>query len=228
MDLFCFKVNQKQTKHCFFYKYDIYLNKKGGSMKVLVIDACVREELSSTAKLYKRYLNSFCQDQDVTILQIFKTDIAPLNQKTLTKRQELIEAKNFSHPMFRYAHQFKDADLILIAAPTWDFSFPSVLKVYIEHLCISGLTFTYTKQGIKGLCKAEKLIYFSTSGGYINGQHLGFEYVKQIGSFLGIKKFQHFYAQGLDINPSKRQEILDNATTDMLNFSHQTGNTPCT
>ncbi len=60
----------------------------------------------------------------------------------------LIASRQFDDPYFRYARQFAGADEIVIAAPYWDLSFPSVLKVYLEHICITGITFQYTPEGM--------------------------------------------------------------------------------
>lgn len=46
--------------------------------------------------------------------------------------------------MFKYAHEFANADLIVIAAPFWDLSIPALLKVYIENIAVDGITFEYS------------------------------------------------------------------------------------
>lgn len=75
--------------------------------------------------------------------------------------------------MFCYANQFKAADVIVIAAPYWDLSFPSLLKVYLEHVAIVGITFGYEESGSVGYCHGDKIVYLSTCGGYIEGRSSG-------------------------------------------------------
>lgn len=71
--------------------------------------------------------------------------------------------------MFRYAKQFAYADTIIIAAPYWDLSFPSMLKVYIENIYVTGIVSKYGKDGVPiGLCKASELTYVTTAGGPYN------------------------------------------------------------
>lgn len=76
-------------------------------------------------------------------------------------RNGCVEDKNFSDAYFDWAKEFASADAVVIAAPYWDFSFPAVLKQYLEAITIVGLTFYYTEEGFpKGLCKAEIDRYF--------------------------------------------------------------------
>jgi FMN-dependent NADH-azoreductase len=58
-------------------------------------------------------------------------NIPPLNRELLKKREQLIGEGNINAPMLRLAKQFAEADEIVIAAPFWDLSFPSLLKIYI-------------------------------------------------------------------------------------------------
>lgn len=55
---------------------------------------------------------------------------------------------DYRDPLFRYAKQFAQAADIVVAAPYWDLSFPAILKVYLEQICVTGLTFQYTPEGI--------------------------------------------------------------------------------
>ena len=107
-------------------------------------------------------------------------DISALDRDELIKRDRLSK-EGFNDRMFDLAKQFKDADEILIAAPFWDLSFPALLKNYIERVSVAGLTFKYTLTGSVGLCKAKRILYFSTCGGFTNGRHLGYEYIKAVG-----------------------------------------------
>ena len=61
-------------------------------------------------------------------LKLYQEPIAPLELKTLEKRTKLSGLQDYRDPLFRYAKQFAQAEDIVIAAPYWDLSFPSVLK----------------------------------------------------------------------------------------------------
>ena len=177
-------------------------------MKILVIDACMRGDVSRTRQLYERLLAYEIGEHDVEVLKLAEEDLKPMTGADTDIRAEYVNSGMLDHPMFKYAHQFKEADCIIVAAPYWDLSFPSVLKVYLEQICVTGITFGYEGADCVGYCKAKKLIYLSTCGGFLQGPHLGAEYVKAVGGMLGIHEFEEFAVEGLDIDPSKVEELM--------------------
>ena len=42
--------------------------------------------------------------------------------------------------MFDYANAMAQADMIVIAAPYWDMSFPASLKIFLEAASVVGIT----------------------------------------------------------------------------------------
>lgn len=130
--------------------------------KVLLIDCCVRGEESRTLMLTRRWLVEREPDSQVEHLKLYDLKIAPLTA------EEVVQRKNTA-----LAKQFAQADEILVAAPYWDLSFPSILKVYLEHVCVTGITFCYEGDRAVGLCRAKKAVYISTAGGYVGEHHRG-------------------------------------------------------
>ena len=118
------------------------------------------------------------------------------------QRERLLADKKFDHPRFRYAWQFKNADKIVIAAPFWDLSFPALLKVYIENLCVEGITFDCNAEnGCFGVCKADKLVYITSRGGNYNNNpmEMGARYIEAMCGFFGIERFKCIAADGIDM-----------------------------
>ena len=55
------------------------------------------------------------------------------------------------------------------------------MKCYLEQICVTGLTFTFSSKGIPGgLCHADSLHYVTTSGGSIGELNLGYEYLEKL------------------------------------------------
>ena len=179
-------------------------------MKILFIDACVSiHPESRTRYLCDQYLRQLDSNGGtVERIELESLSIAPFSKATLVKREELIQKRQYQDDMFTLARQFKSADKIVIGAPYWDFSFPSILKVYIEHIMVSGLTFRYTENGAKGLCTTTSLTYITTAGGYIGNKNLGYEYVKAVAELLGINNIDFVFAEGLDIDGADVTKIL--------------------
>ena len=97
---------------------------------ILYVNCCVRSE-SRTDRLARALLEKL---GEYTELYLPSEDILPLTEKMLIKRTSLLENGQFDDPIFHYAKQFAAADKIVISAPFWDGSFPSLLKVYIENI----------------------------------------------------------------------------------------------
>ena len=128
----------------------------------LYINACPREE-SRTERLARAYLSHI---SDVTELNVYDQPLVPLDRKRLAHRESLIAGGKWHDPMFDYAHQFADADDIIIAAPYWDLGFPAQLKTYIENIYVTGIVSAYNDHGQScGLCRARSLTYITTAGG---------------------------------------------------------------
>ncbi len=177
--------------------------------KILFINTCVRKN-SRTSKLARYILEKL--DGEVTEVRPDLTGFDPLDEASLARRDKLLEAKDFSASEFAAAREFAKADIILIAAPYWDLTFPSLLKIYLENVTVCGVTFYYTENGVpKGLCRAKKLYYVTTSGGEIV-HNFGFEYVDALAKeFYGIGETRFISAEGLDIIGADEGGILREA-----------------
>lgn len=174
--------------------------------KILFINACVRHN-SRTAELSRHLLNRL--DGEITEVNLYKEGLLPLFNKGIEKRA----MHDISGAEFEYAKQFASADTIVIAAPFWDLFFPAVLKLYFENVTVSGITFEYSEKGRPvGKCRAKKLYYITTSGGYIGNNNFGFDYVKALAeNFFGINDISFYSAEGLDIFGADVKSIMDEA-----------------
>ena len=176
---------------------------------ILFVNACVREN-SRTLELAKHLLSRL--DGEADEVKLYETALAPLDAEGMRVRGAALAAKDFSADAFDLARQFAAAKTIVIAAPYWDLMFPSVLKLYFEAVTVNGVTFVYSEKGIPtGLCRAERLIYVTTSGGPIV-KSFGYEYAAALAkSFFGIKDVSCISAQGLDIRGADVDAILQEA-----------------
>lgn len=182
-------------------------------MSVLFVNACVREN-SRTLILAKSILKDI--PGEVTEVNLNEENIPSLNRSLLEKRENIIKTGNMADPMLRYAKQFAEADEIVIAAPFWDLSFPGILKSYIEQISVSGITFEYINGIPKGLCKAKRLTYVTTSGGPIFAD-FGYEYIKTLAkNFYGIGETTAYRAMNLDVNMISAEDVLTKADISVI------------
>ena len=183
--------------------------------KLLFIDACVNRGISRTEQLAQALLKEMNQngEYEIETLNLEDEDLKLFTGKESALRESLTRAGNFEGPLFTYAKQFAAADRIVVAAPYWDFSFPARMKCYLEQICVTGLTFTFSSKGIPGgLCHADSLHYVTTSGGSIGELNLGYEYLEKLcKGYYGINETVCYTAEGLDIEGNSVEEIMKEA-----------------
>ena len=85
--------------------------------KVLFINSCTRPN-SRTKELAMHLLNFL--EGEITQVDLYRTNVEPIDNFDLEKRTENISKGNFSCSEFEQAKQFADAEIIVIAAPFWD------------------------------------------------------------------------------------------------------------
>ena len=157
-----------------------------------------------------KYLLSKLDGEIIEIM--LDNNIKPLDRLSLERRTKLLANREYNSSEFYFANQFKNSDIIVISSPYWDLSFSSLLKVYFENINCNGITFGYNEEGEPySLCKAKKLYYVTTSGGYILNDDLGFGYIKALANtFYGINDIKYIKAEGLDIDSANVENIINN------------------
>ena len=177
----------------------------------LFVNGCVREN-SRTLELARAVLAK--ETDTIEEVRLYPDGPEGLDAKKLARRDELLAAKEYDHPMFRFARQFAEAEAIVIAAPYWDLAFPAKVRAYLEEVTVSGITFRYGENGIpQGLCKAKRLVYVTTAGGPIfENFNFGFDYVKAlVQGFYGISEVSLVKAEGLDVWGADTEAIMEAA-----------------
>lgn len=136
---------------------------------LLFINACVRGPRSRTLPLARRFLEMWQQKHPEAVIterDLCRDRLLPQYPEVLEERDTLWSAGKLDDPIFAPAIQFAAAGRIVIAAPFWDLSFPAILKIYLERISVTNITFGYDDLGRSvGLCRAEKLLFITTRGG---------------------------------------------------------------
>lgn len=188
--------------------------------ELLFINACVRGDRSRSLKLARRFLEGWQKahpDAAVTEIDLCRDRLVPQYPEVLEQRDALWQAGKLDDPMFAPARQFAAAGKIVIAAPFWELSFPAILKIYLERITVTGLTFGYDDQGRSiGLCRAEKLLLITTRGGDFSTpetawMEMGARQLEALCAMYGIPRFQCLAAEGLDDIRNDKAAILAEA-----------------
>ncbi len=166
-------------------------------MKTLFVNACVREE-SRTKQLCDAFLHELNQPFEEVDLNAER--LQPLYRDTLADRLDKIEKEDYADAQFRFAHQFAQADCILIGAPCWDLLFPACLKTYIEHICAKGIAFFYDNTGmVRSLCRAQHLVFLSTAGGFLCPSGSIKAHINDLCDMFHIPNHTFYTVEGIDI-----------------------------
>ena len=183
--------------------------------KILAVDACVRRDASRTRRLKNTFLSAFSgneQQWQIKETMLETEELLPLNHTRLMQREALCDKRLFSDRMFQMAHDLLEADLLVVAAPYWDLSFPSSLKVWVEQVFVRNLTFYYAEDRPFGMLHAKHCVYLTTSGSMIGENDWGASYIRATMDMLGIKKFSCIAGEGLDLSGADVNQIMHRAS----------------
>lgn len=186
---------------------------------LLLINACIRGKDSRTLQLCEMLLDRIKEENQKDLafhieeIRLSTENLLPLNYERLQRREELLQNGCMEDTMFDYANAVKNADMIVIATPYWNMSFPAMLKIFLEAASVEGITYTYSEEGMPiGLCQAKDLYYVTTSGGMIGECNFGFSYVQTLSKLFGIENTYFVSAQGLDLEGADLHNLLTQAT----------------
>ncbi|MGC4377644.1 FMN-dependent NADH-azoreductase [Fictibacillus sp. Mic-4] len=121
--------------------------------------------------------------------------------------------------------QFISADKYVFVTPMWNFSFPPIMKAYIDAVCVAGKTFKYTAQGSVGLLTDKKALHIQARGGiYSVGptaeMEMGHRYLSTIMQFFGVPSFEGIFIEGHNAMPEKAQEIKESGIARAKDLAH--------
>ena len=109
--------------------------------------------------------------------------------------------------------ELKEADVVVLGLPMYNFGIPSTLKAYFDHIARAGVTFRYTEKGPVGLLTGKRLYVFAARGGLYAGTPKDTQtaYVRDFFGFLGITDVEFVYAEGLAIGTESKEASLRKA-----------------
>jgi FMN-dependent NADH-azoreductase len=108
--------------------------------------------------------------------------------------------------------ELQTADTLIISVPMYNFSVPSNLKAWIDHIARAGITFNYTAEGPKGLLDGKRAYLVITTGGTPVESPVDYTtaYLQQVLNFIGIDDITVIAADRLMVDMDK---AMDNART---------------
>ena len=183
--------------------------------KIFYVDACLRTG-SNTKKIADAIIAKLAERYEIETVRLSENTFPIVNNDILNDRANGIVPEEY----VEMAKKLADANRLVIAAPFWDMSFPSALKVFLENMSLFNVTFGSNEKECYGLCKAEKVLYITTRGMNINtGDALeqATPYIKAIGKLWGLGELQVISAQNMDYSTEEQKaEKVRNAIEEGL------------
>jgi FMN-dependent NADH-azoreductase len=112
--------------------------------------------------------------------------------------------------------ELRQATVLVIGAPMYNFSIPSALRAWFDHVLRPRVTFAYSETGPEGLLKGIRAIVIQSRGGlYTEGpaKVIDFQepYIKQLLGFVGITDVAFVHAEKVGYGPEAREAAIAHA-----------------
>lgn len=207
--------------------------------KVLYITAHpLNENQSDSLAAGKAFIETYKevnQNDEIIHLDLFKENIPQIDADVLGGWGKLQKGTAFEDlsseeqakvgRLAELVEQFTGADKFVFVTPLWNFSFPPVMKAYLDSVAVAGKTFRYTAEGPVGLLTDKKALHIQARGGYYSEGpaaevEMGHRYLATIMNFFGVPSFEGVFIEGHNANPEKAQEIKENGIARAKDMAH--------
>lgn len=155
-------------------------------------------------KIQDKYPNNTLQEVNLTQLEIPHLNSDTLKSFFTPEDQLSTEGKEFIKYSNEAVKQLLDADIIVIGAPLYNFTIPTTLQNWINHITRAGITFGYGENGPVGKVNGKQVYVAMSSGGvYSEGPGKANDfvspYLKAFLGLLGMTDVKVFRAEGVKI-----------------------------
>jgi len=197
---------------------------------LLQIKASINDDSGQSCQLARQFVAAFAArnpEAKIVVRNVAAGEPVPhLNAERfgafVTKPEERSAAQ---HAVVAYSDtlidELKQADVIVLGLPMYNFGVPSQLKAYFDHIARAGVTFKYTDQGPVGQLTGKKVYIFAARGGLYAGTPLDTQtnYVRDFLRFIGITDVEFIYAEGLAISPQSKEAGLAKALAEIARLA---------
>ncbi|MFD7525617.1 NAD(P)H-dependent oxidoreductase [Paenibacillus chitinolyticus] len=199
---------------------------------VLYITANPQDEEKSysmlVAKEFVQAYRSANPSDEVSHLDLYKMEIPQLDKDIFSgwgklnagiSFEKLTEAEKMKlGRLGELVDQFVAADKYIFVTPVWNYSYPPVMKSYIDSICIAGKTFKYLPDiGRVGLLNDKKAVHIQASGSFLSpgsgdaDLEMGHRHLKVIMEFLGVPSIEGIFVEGMAATPEQEPAIKEKA-----------------
>ena len=188
---------------------------------VLIIESSARQQDSISRQLTQQFISQWQAahpaDQitvrDLAVNPVPHLDanllggwMKPAEQRSADEQASLERSNHLTDELLA-------ADVLVMAAPMYNFAIPSTLKAWLDHVLRAGVTFKYTETGPQGLLTGKKAYVLTARGGIYAGSTADHQepYLRQVMAFIGIHDVTFIHAEGMNLGGDFQEKGLNQA-----------------
>ncbi|WP_283190177.1 FMN-dependent NADH-azoreductase [Pseudomonas sp. PMCC200344] len=189
--------------------------------RVLIIESSARQQDSVSRQLTQTFISQWQTahpiDQ-ITVRDLAVNPVPHLDINLLGGWMKPAEQRNdIEQVSLERSNQLTDellvADVLVMAAPMYNFAIPSTLKAWLDHVLRAGVTFKYTDTGPQGLLSGKRAYVLTARGGIYAGSTADHQepYLRQVMGFIGIHDVTFIHAEGMNLGGDFQEKGLSQA-----------------
>ena len=189
---------------------------------ILAIDSAVTGEASVSKRLVREAVAALTASHPARVIHrdLGRDPVPHLTEDTLAgvRGTPATEAEKGARALSdALIAELRAADTVVIGAPMYNFSVPTGLRAWFDHVLRAGETFRYTEAGPKGLLEGKRVIVVESRGGlYSEGPARAADfqepYLRHLLGFIGLTDVTFVRAERIGFGPEARAEAIAAAT----------------
>jgi len=189
--------------------------------RVLIIESSARQQDSVSRQLTQTFINQWQATHpgdEITVRDLARQPVPHLDADLLGGWMKPAQQRNSGeHASLERSNQLTDellaADVLVLAAPMYNFAIPSTLKAWLDHVLRAGVTFKYTATGPQGLLTGKRAFVLTARGGIYAGSTADHQepYLRQVLGFIGIHDVEFIHAEGMNLGGDFQEKGLNQA-----------------
>ena len=188
---------------------------------VLIIESSARQQGSFSRQLTQQFISQWQAahpTDQVTVRDLALHPVPHLDANLLGGWMKPEAQRSADeHASLKRSDELTDellaADVLVLAAPMYNFAIPSTLMAWLDHVLRAGVTFKYTETGPQGLLTGKKAYVLTARGGLYAGSTSDHQepYLRQVMAFVGIHDVTFIHAEGMNLGGDFQEKGLNQA-----------------
>ena len=188
---------------------------------VLIIESSARQQDSFSRQLTQQFIQQWHEahpGDTITVRDLAVSPVPHLDANLLggwmkPEAQRSAEEQASLQRSNELTDELLAADVLVMAAPMYNFAIPSTLKAWLDHVLRAGVTFKYTESGPQGLLTGKKAYVLTARGGIYAGSTADHQepYLRQVMAFVGIHDVTFIHAEGMNLGGDFQEKGLNQA-----------------